>query len=123
MILLIIKWSKLSFILRVQAVRFIHIVNIGHKSSKGQWQCLLLIAYFSADKIRILNFSLYMKNHFSHKGLFGSQTKCFIAISILSDYKSIDYRSSGSPDFLGVLILMLVKDNILFSLSLCLAFA
>ena len=22
-----------------------------------------------------------MKNHFSHKGLFGSQTKCFMAIS------------------------------------------
>ena len=26
-----------------------------------------------------------MKNHFSHKGLFGSQTKCFMAIPILSD--------------------------------------
>ena len=29
----------------------------------------------------------YMKNHFSHKGLFGSQTKCFMAIPILSDYR------------------------------------
>ena len=27
-----------------------------------------------------------MKNHFSHKGLFGSQTKYFMAIPILSDY-------------------------------------
>ena len=24
-----------------------------------------------------------MKNHFSHKGLFGSQTKCFMAICII----------------------------------------
>ena len=38
-----------------------------------------------------------MKNHFSHKGLFGVQKKCFMAIPILSDYKSIDYRRSGSP--------------------------
>ena len=29
-----------------------------------------------------------MKNHFSHKGLFGSQTNCFMAHPILSDYLS-----------------------------------
>ena len=27
-----------------------------------------------------------MKNNFSHKGLFGSQKKCFMAIPILNDY-------------------------------------
>ena len=28
-----------------------------------------------------------LKNHFSHKGLFGSQTNCFMANPSLSDYK------------------------------------
>ena len=31
----------------------------------------------------------YMKNHFSHKGLFGSQTNCFMAHPILSDIKTL----------------------------------
>lgn len=56
------------------------------------WQSLNIVKRFS-DKSRFswgglfyhnygfgsLHFVCHMKNHFSHKGLFGSQTKCFMA--------------------------------------------
>ena len=36
----------------------------------------------------ILNFAyvIYLKNHFSHKCLFGSQTKCFMYFSMNSEF-------------------------------------
>ena len=48
-----------------------------------------------------------MKNHFTHKGLFGSQTKCFMANPILSDSVTVSIYpvslvcSLFSPDLIS----------------------
>ncbi len=53
-------------------------VNIALHNTGTTLPCLVQVSH-EQDK--------YLKNHFSHKGLFDSQTKFVMAFPILSDYK------------------------------------